>query len=93
MGEISQGPDSILHKKEEKNQHKTLQKYIILQFWNGLYYKSQTYLRINLNQTKWVCFFWKKSLLSFERKQSMPHPKKVAYKQVPEGWEAWEIIR
>lgn len=52
MGEISQGPDSILHKKEEKNQHKTLQKYIILQFWNGLHYKSQTYLRINLNQTK-----------------------------------------
>ena len=87
-GELSQGPDSILRRKEEKNPTQNLRKYIILQFWNGLCYKSLNYLKINLSQTKWVCFFWKKSLLSFERKQSMPHAKKLAYKQVPEGWEA-----
>lgn len=53
MGELSQGPGNILHRKEEKkNQHKTLQKYIILQFWNGLHYKNLTYLGINLSQAK-----------------------------------------
>lgn len=38
--------------RRKKAQHETLQKYIIMQFWNGLHYKSLTYLRINLNETK-----------------------------------------
>lgn len=87
-GKLSQGPYSILHRKEGKSQHKTLQKY------HTAVLKLLPLVKLDLpknkTQNKWVCC-WKKCLLSFERKLFMPHPKATSLRASAREMGASEI--